>query len=81
MGVPYQVDNPTVTFFKNGSLLMLGRGGDTAAEAESDGYITAPSWKGPYTVRDRIFMRCILLRVDGVPLWGQVHDRALVAPV
>ena len=26
-------------------------GGDPAAEAGSDGYITAPSWKGPYTVR------------------------------
>jgi hypothetical protein len=24
MGTPYQIDNPTVTFFKNGSLLLLG---------------------------------------------------------
>ena len=50
MGTPYQVDNPTVTFFKNGSLLMLGRGGNLAHESSTDGYITAPSWKGPYTM-------------------------------
>eukprot|EP00051_Salpingoeca_urceolata_P007620 m.99073 g.99073 ORF g.99073 m.99073 type:complete len:507 (+) comp15314_c0_seq1:60-1580(+) len=43
------VDNPTVTFFPNGSLLMLGRGGDPRRESESDGVITAPSWRGPYT--------------------------------
>lgn len=60
MGTPYQVDNPTVTFFKNGSLLMLGRGGDPAAEAGSDGYITAPSWKGPYTVSGHNSFACFL---------------------
>ena len=32
MGHPFQIDNPTVTFFANGSLLMLGRGGDTRSE-------------------------------------------------
>ena len=31
MGTPYQIDNPTVTFFPNGSLLLLGRGGDPKA--------------------------------------------------
>ena len=48
MGTPYQIDNPTVTFFPNGSLLLLGRGGDPAREAGSDGWVTAPSWRGPY---------------------------------
>lgn len=42
-------DNPTVTFFPNGSLLALSRGGNPAAEAESDGVVTAPHWRGPYT--------------------------------
>eukprot|EP00039_Didymoeca_costata_P013901 m.217906 g.217906 ORF g.217906 m.217906 type:complete len:487 (-) comp15894_c1_seq1:75-1535(-) len=41
-------DNPTATFFPNGSLLMLARGGDPRRESSSDGVITAPSWKGPY---------------------------------
>lgn len=54
MGSPYQVDNPTVTFFPNGSLLMLGRGGNPAAMATSDGVITAPSWRGPYTMHTMI---------------------------
>lgn len=42
-------DNPTVTFFANGSLLALSRGGNPKAEAGSDGVVTAPHWKGPYT--------------------------------
>eukprot|EP00040_Diaphanoeca_grandis_P039909 m.260567 g.260567 ORF g.260567 m.260567 type:complete len:488 (-) comp40130_c0_seq1:87-1550(-) len=50
MGTPYQIDNPTVTFFPNGSLLMLGRGGNLHSEGGSDGVITAPSWRGPYTM-------------------------------
>ena len=54
MGTPYQIDNPTVTFFKNGSLLLLGRGGDPQAEAGSDGYVTAPSWRGPYTMHKMV---------------------------
>ena len=39
-------DNPTVTFFPNGSLLGLSRGGDLKRESSSDGVVTAPSWKG-----------------------------------
>eukprot|EP00937_MAST-01D_sp_MAST-1D-sp2_P007222 g7222.t1 len=54
MGTPYQIDNPSVTFFPNGSLLMLGRGGDPAREAQSDGVITAPSWRGPYTMHGAV---------------------------
>ena len=45
-----QIDNPTATFFPNGSLLMLGRGGIPSRESGSDGIITAPSWRGPYTM-------------------------------
>ena len=54
MGTPYQIDNPTVTFFPNGSLLLLGRGGDPAREAGSDGWVTAPSWRGPYTMHTMV---------------------------
>ena len=54
MGSPYQVDNPTVTFFQNGSLLMLGRGGDLHHEAQSDGVITAQSWRGPYIMHTKV---------------------------
>ena len=54
MGSPYQIDNPTVLFFQNGSLLMLGRGGNLKDESESDGVITAPSWKGPYTMHTMV---------------------------
>ena len=50
----WQIDNPTVTFFANGSLLMLGRGGDPKREASSDGVITAPSWRGPYTMHSAV---------------------------
>ena len=50
MGTPYQIDNPTVSFFPNGSLLMLGRGGNLRKESQSDGVITAPGWRGPYTM-------------------------------
>lgn len=56
MGTPYQIDNPTVTFFPNGSLLMLGRGGDPTHESSSDGVITAPHWKGPYTMHTAVGM-------------------------
>jgi hypothetical protein len=48
MGTTFGIDNPTVTFFPNGSLLMLGRGGDPARQASSDGIITANDWRGPY---------------------------------
>ena len=54
MGTPYQIDNPTVTFFPNGSLLLLGRGGDPAREAGSDGWVTAPSWRGPYKMHTMV---------------------------
>lgn len=54
MGKPYQVDNPSVHFFSNGSLIMAGRGGNPNNEAESDGIITAPSWRGPYTMHTMI---------------------------
>lgn len=54
MGKPYQVDNPSVTFFKNGSLIMAGRGGNPRKESSSDGIITAPSWRGPYTMHTMI---------------------------
>jgi hypothetical protein len=54
MGTPYQIDNPSVTFFKNGSLLLLGRGGDPSREAGSDGWVTAPSWRGPYTMHTMV---------------------------
>jgi hypothetical protein len=54
MGTPFQVDNPTATFFPNGSLLMLGRGGITSRESSSDGVITAPSWRGPYQMHTAV---------------------------
>lgn len=54
MGTPYQIDNPTGTFFPNGSLLMLCRGGIPSREAESDGVATAPSWRGPYTLHTAV---------------------------
>ena len=47
-------DNPTVTFFPNGSLLGLSRGGVLSREASSDGVVTAPSWKGPYTFHSQV---------------------------
>ena len=43
------LDNPSAVFFANGSLLMASRGGDPADEAWSDGVVTAPGWRGPYT--------------------------------
>ena len=52
MGTAFAIDNPTVTFFPNGSLLMLGRGGDPARQASSDGVITAANWRGPYVMHD-----------------------------
>ena len=54
MGVPYGVDNPTAFFFPNGSLLMLGRGGDPAKESSSDGIIRADSWRGPYVMHSKL---------------------------
>jgi hypothetical protein len=57
-------DNPTVTFFPNGSLLGLSRGGNPRAESSSDGVVTAPSWKGPYTFHD----------VVGAPGSARVED-------
>jgi hypothetical protein len=33
---------------------MLGRGGNPKSESSSDGVITAPSWKGPYTMHGEV---------------------------
>jgi hypothetical protein len=55
MGVPItQLDNPSVTFNKNGSLIMAARGGNPHKQCCSDGIVTAPSWRGPYTQHTQI---------------------------
>ena len=48
------LDNPTVVFYEDGSLLMASRGGKPGDEAWSDGIVTAPSWRGPYTQHSMI---------------------------
>ena len=65
--IMYQIDNPTVTFFPNGSLLMLSRGGNPRDEASSDGIVTAPSWRGPYTMHG---VRCGAVRCGAVRTHG-----------
>ena len=53
-GPARMLDNPTVVFYEDGSLLMASRGGKPGDEAWSDGIVTAPSWRGPYTQHSMI---------------------------